>query len=321
MIIIGIPLASWGEGSWGIWVGIIELIIGIPAVVYGKKFEEEARILAEEKQKQDNLKKQEITNLREDNIKIQNDYKIKLDDLLKANGVEFPNNTVQMTPYDSPTFLFWKSNNKLCYIDMGLSLLDSDNIEILEQLIFESGKKAEILISKTIDSLGFINIDDILYYKIIGEKTEEQRISGGGSTGGGISASGAILGSIIAGPAGMLLGGRKKQKINSITSQTIIHDNRKVALYYRINKNIRELDFEFDNENNLRMFIPYKDYNLVQRAGVNSIPDKNNQKLIDKDSNYITELKSLKQLLDGDIITQDEFDKKKNEILNKNTNT
>jgi len=69
------------------------------------------------------------------------------------------------------------------------------------------------------------------------------------------------------------------------------------------------------------MFIPYKDYNLVQRAGVNSIPDKNNQKLIDKDSNYITELKSLKQLLDGDIITQDEFDKKKNEILNKNTNT
>ena len=149
-----------------------------------------------------------------------------------------------------------------------------------------------------------INLDDIEYFTVEGEKYYEQKITGGGST--GIQYGGAALGYLIAGDAGMVLGGQRK--VNDIKSSTVKHDNRKVKLSYFVNKKRCALyfmltDLEFFQDN-----MPDKDYSVVSENKKNKYIKKDEISSKDK-------LKELKDMLDNDLITKEEYEKKKNKIL------
>lgn len=149
-----------------------------------------------------------------------------------------------------------------------------------------------------------IKIKDIEYFKNDGEKYREQKISGGGST--GINVGGAILGSIIAGDAGMILGGQRK--VNEITSTTITHDNRKTKFSYFEGKTRKTLYFALEDFEYFQDIIPEKDFDVVSTTRKNKLVKK-------EESSTKKKLKELKELLDEGLIDKEEFDERKKKLL------
>lgn len=154
-----------------------------------------------------------------------------------------------------------------------------------------------------------IPINDIIYFKIEGKLHYEDKIIGGG--GGGSSVKGALLGAVIAGGAGAIIGSRRK--INSINSEHIEHDERGTIInFYDEDKNIRSICFSYRDYEIFSEIIPEKSYEEfeLKKNSVSSIwADKNNQ--------IVDQLKKLKVLLDDKIISKDEFEKKKYNLLQK----
>lgn len=130
-------------------------------------------------------------------------------------------------------------------------------------------------------------------------------------SGGGVNMQGAIAGAIIAGDAGAVIGSRvgteTRTTINSI-------DNRKIILVYQEGNSTRSMVIKSYNSeqtmNALRSLIPEKDYTLV---ALNK--EKSKEKLIPTQLSNADELKKFKTLLDEGIITQEEFDAKKKQLL------
>ena len=167
-----------------------------------------------------------------------------------------------------------------------------------------------------------IKIKDIEYYKVEGIAQYVSDV-----TGGGANITGAVYGGIIAGGAGAVVG----SKIGTEVKTDIIKkDGRKLFLCYYVDGVLRSEEIISDNidcvYSLLRQWIPTKDYSYVisQRnsAPVNStqqaLPNNEKKRIeettISRKHSY-SELKELKELLDLGIITQEEFDQKKREIL------
>lgn len=106
-----------------------------------------------------------------------------------------------------------------------------------------------------------INVNDILYYKSMGELRYEQQISGGG--GMGINYGSAILGGLLFGDAGAIIGSRRGESMEKIQSQTISHDERIVDLVFKINYHIHHVIFNFNSELAFDWLIPEKQYDYV----------------------------------------------------------
>lgn len=147
----------------------------------------------------------------------------------------------------------------------------------------------------------FFKLDDIKFYQTIGSVHNEQTISGGG--GGGSSLKGAIVGGVIAGGAGAIIGSR--QKVNEIKSNNYSVDDRETEITFNNGKKLCIKGLEFYTR--LLDIIPEKDYENYVKSKENKGNPKNN--------NYINELKELKHLLDEGVISQEEFEKKKQQIL------
>lgn len=147
-----------------------------------------------------------------------------------------------------------------------------------------------------------IPLSDILYFSREGEVYTETKISGG--DGGGASIGGAIAGAIIAGAPGAIIGSRGKT--NPIKSETIKHDTRKTVL---VCKN-RTWSFAQEDYNAFIQLIPDKELSVVQakRAAESAQP---------KEKSATDRLRELKSMLDSELITQDEYDVKRAEILRK----
>ena len=149
-----------------------------------------------------------------------------------------------------------------------------------------------------------IKLEDIEYFKSDGEKYREQQISGGGST--GINIGGAILGGIIAGDAGMIIGGQRK--VEEIQSTTITHDNRKTKVSYFEGKKRNTLYFSFEDLEYFQDTIPEKEYDIVNTK-------RKNEYIKEDTSSTKNKIKELKELLDEGLIDKEEFEQRKKKLL------
>lgn len=159
----------------------------------------------------------------------------------------------------------------------------------------ESGKQC----SKEYSKYSF-SLSDILYFSREGDIYAETKITGG--DGGGSNLGDAIIGGIIAGAPGAIIGSRGKT--NPIKSETIKHDTRKTVLVCKDKK----LSFASEDYSAFMQLIPDKELSVVQakRAAEAAQPR------IQSPSNRMRELKIM---LDEGLITQEEFDSKRVEIL------
>lgn len=156
--------------------------------------------------------------------------------------------------------------------------------------------------------LNIIPIKDIRYFKRVGQVRTETKISGGG--GGGSSISGAVVGGLIAGTAGAVIGSRKK--VEPIKSETITYDSRGVALAWRYQKDgeWRDNGLHLDSQayEILMELIPEKQYDYVMSQKLPKEQPTQTKSTKEK-------LTELKEMLDDGLITQEEFDAKKQQLL------
>ena len=207
------------------------------------------------------------------------------------------NNYINFNGYD-----YWVYNKQFCKIES----IDT----LFERISDESSSYFESIINGVdIDSVeidyNVISIKDIKYFCKEGDVQYETQISGGG--GGGPSIKGAIIGGIIAGEAGMIVGGRKK--INEINSETITHDSRRTIFKYYYNGNLVSEEYPLEMFEVFEELIPEKEYNIVVH---NNVTSTNTLSDIDHIKNRITKLE---ELYDSNMITEDEYKKKRKEIL------
>lgn len=147
-----------------------------------------------------------------------------------------------------------------------------------------------------------ISIDDIEYFSVVGEKYREQIISGGGSS--NINIGGAVLGGIIAGDAGMILGGQRKVK--EIQTKTVVHDTRCLCVSYFSNNKRYKLFFDKDLEQYLLDNIGDLEKDIVDTKKKNKMVNKTSKK--DK-------LEELKELYDEKLISKEEYLESRKKIL------
>jgi hypothetical protein len=154
-----------------------------------------------------------------------------------------------------------------------------------------------------------IPILNIISYNRIGDMYTETNITGGG--GREVSVTGALVGGVIAGSAGAAIGGRKK--IRDIKSTTTVVDKRSTILEIDYKGKSEFLKFDSNAYDAFFNLIPEKEFNLVKsKVPINQI-DKNDYI---NDSNEIFEkIKYMAQLHKDGILTDDEFSKKKAELL------
>lgn len=131
-----------------------------------------------------------------------------------------------------------------------------------------------------------------------GDMYVETNVSGGG--GGGTSIPGAIVGNVVAGPVGAVIGSRKKNE--PITSENKVVDTRQTILEFEHNS---ILHYMFFNSNAYNIFL-----DLIPEKEMAFIKNKNNN-----DLNKYEEIHQLSKLKDEGLITDDEFNLKKKQIL------
>ncbi len=154
------------------------------------------------------------------------------------------------------------------------------------------------------DSAIKINKYDIISFNTIGKYNVSQKISGGQVSGGGVSLGGAVVGGIIAGPVGAIIGGRKKVKSEPIRTENVVKDTRSVVLYFNA------------YNSNQKMVLDYALYKEL----CNICPGKNTdtrRTTTQSQDDIPTQIKKLANLKEQGILTKEEFEKKKAELLAK----
>lgn len=112
----------------------------------------------------------------------------------------------------------------------------------------------------------------------------------------------AVVGSLIAGPAGMIIGGvtgknKTKDKSTAVLTLQNIED-----------KSVRMFSFNCDQTN-------MKKYRMIPTAPLLNKAEEATT-IVNTEKSVAEQIKEYKELLDMEIITQEEFDKKKAELLN-----
>lgn len=121
-----------------------------------------------------------------------------------------------------------------------------------------------------------------------------------------ISRNGRIVGGLIAGPTGFLTG-------TNTTATTIEVDKRQTILYLENDGNEETWFFDSQTYNSLMEIIPQFEYKkVVSKPKNNDVAPASASK-----PDNLEQIKKLKELLDIGAISQDEFDSKKQELLNK----
>lgn len=148
-----------------------------------------------------------------------------------------------------------------------------------------------------------VAFDDILCYKIEGSVQHLSNV-----TGGGVNMQGAVAGAIIAGDAGAIIG---SQIGTQTTTEVITKDDRRITLYINENNKMETLTINSKNIdktiNAFRELIPNKEESVVQ---IESSKNTRTAAISSAD-----ELKKYKELLDSGVISQEEFDAKKKQLL------
>ena len=145
-----------------------------------------------------------------------------------------------------------------------------------------------------------IPVTKIKHYKIVGQERSETKVH---STNDGINVKGAIIGGIIAGDAGAVIGSQHNK--GQIVSNTEHFDERFVELYYEDNGVTQKLKLSITAYPVLEKCMPEKEYDFV----LSNVPSN------DTSTDKFEEIKKYKALMDDGIITQEEFETKKKELL------
>lgn len=148
-----------------------------------------------------------------------------------------------------------------------------------------------------------IAMDDIVVFRVEGQRHISTNISDAGPNLGN-----AVAGALIAGDAGAIIGSRVG--VQQVTTTTTV-DDRKILLIYNTNgtvvtREIRSNDKERTIEA-LRKLIPQKEESIAKLHAQEKEPNIQNS--------LTDELKRFKELLDSGVITQEEFDAKKKQLL------
>lgn len=155
-----------------------------------------------------------------------------------------------------------------------------------------------------------IEVDKVIYYEEKGQVFDKQIVT---SSGGGVNVAGAIVGDMLFGTAGAILGGRRPTRINT---SYVKQDERYIELYYYTEEGeIAMLPLPHGLYGTFKQYIPNKDYKIVSLNTPGSLATPKQEQLPDNSSSALDKIKELKQMLEMELITQDEFDKKKQEIL------
>jgi hypothetical protein len=153
-----------------------------------------------------------------------------------------------------------------------------------------------------------IPLSDIDFFQVTGDIHYETKISGGKADTGG-----ALAGFAIAGAAGAILG----DKSTEIKSEEIVHDERKTYLQYRKEGHTYSLNFVGNAADALRDLLPEKEYGVRPMAYTPVFSAAGNSSKNSASSTAIAQIEALAKLKDSGVLTQEEFDTKKAELLKK----
>jgi hypothetical protein len=163
--------------------------------------------------------------------------------------------------------------------------------------------ESELCFCNSITRVGYrFPLDKIKYYRLLGQKYVTTKISGGG--GGGSLIKGAVIGGLIAGEAGAVIGSRKE--VNDINGISTVHDEQTVLLYDISLKQV--VQFNSAAYEVFTKLIPEKEYEVV-------LQESESSKGVNFDD--IDALEKLANLFEKGILTKEEFESKKKEILSR----
>ena len=115
----------------------------------------------------------------------------------------------------------------------------------------------------------------------------------------------AATGALLAGPAGLLIGG-----LSGVGNKEVTENKATLILQDQENLRVREISFNCT-------FSSFQKYKKFPKKAL--IKDEKYLKTIESDSpivsSYLEDIKKLKELLDIDDITQDEYERKKKQLL------
>ena len=223
-----------------------------------------------------------------------------------------------------------KINDEICFIHEFYDQLVDDELFNLEyddalQSVEDASQTVISDINKLEKNIKIeilrLKIKNIKYYKVEGDVHFVSDVHGGGGSGGGTNLSGAIIGGALFGAAGAIVGSQigTEVKINPVITDIIKRDGRFVRLVYNDVENVKEYIFTSDEIEIFSKLIPEKEYGTVmlnkseEKAQISN--NENTAQQMANKNNVVEELRQYKSLLDEGIITQEEFDNKKKELL------
>lgn len=282
---------------------VVAVLFGMAGVIGGGIY----ALYYQEKKEKENIEKREME------LKIEQDAKDlvcpKLESKIKDIHMKFedtykkPTNSLKVHIIGYSSVNCWTDTEQLCLLSDWSDIIDKFNSTHSKEMRDDYDKN---VIEPYLFAM-VIPISQICFYRIEGDMYTETNVTGGG--GGGSSISGAIVGGVIAGNTGAVIGSRKKN--DPISSNTIVHDSRTLVLYYYKNRDdlqMQTLKMTIDSYSSLLSIIPNKEHAYVVGKGTD-LEKANNSDIINK-------LKTLKELREQNLITDNEYNTKKDEILN-----
>lgn len=272
-------------------------------------------------------------------IAIYNSYGLKqvFDEMYKSAEIEFlgyktlksmqENTSIRWQmiedKYDAKTFVFPKSekHHHVCatrYED-NLVLIENKSPQFYKELtnadVFYERvwNRFENTSDETLFAISIIPLENIVSYQLIGDVEHVAMVSGGGGRGGQPNLTGAAIGGMLFGGAGAIIGAQTGFCIDPIKSTITEFDSRVTMLNLKNAEGqveIRELPYYYSEV--FMKVIPEKEFNFLQA-------NKNTEAPVQSQTaptlNMVEEMKQLKELLDLNLITQEEFDAKRQQIL------
>ncbi len=158
-----------------------------------------------------------------------------------------------------------------------------------------------------------IPLEDILYFRVIGQKQYVSIVQSGD-----VNLQGAVAGAIVGGTAGAIIGSQVGTNTYTNVEQV---DDRVFFIAYKVEDKTEHLTIKSDSPNFeqmvkiIRQLMPQKEYefaiaNQQQNGKIEQKTVEQKTKTSDAD-----EIKKFKALLDDGVITQEEFDAKKKQLL------
>ena len=209
--------------------------------------------------------------------------------------------------------------DSVAYIETCIEMLSKQSTLIKEQMVLDRSFESDIkeLFIENCSKEPVVEhypLSKIKHFKIVGSIGYSSDVHGGGGGGGGANLGGAIYGGLLFGTAGAIVGSQMGTEIHidEIKTDVTRHDDRNVEFFYE-DETGKTVSVIFDSSayDCLMALIPEKAFDSV----VTDTPIKENTQPPANSQSSLSQLKELKELLDMGIITQDEFDAKKKQLL------